>query len=91
MSAIDSAKQLSLSVALLCRMTPWKSHKHNGVVYVNTPSGMIFFEYDKDDAEMFESIPEADAVPIDSGTNRERIIQIVKKIDLFNGQLGVRK
>lgn len=83
--------QLDLAVALLCRMTPWKTGADHAreTVSIETPSGRLCWNFSKENAALFEALPfvECPAENCSNETNRERIMQVVSKMDLFNRQL----
>jgi hypothetical protein len=84
--------QLELAVALLCRMTPWKTGvdtRYGRTVSIDTPSGKVYWDYSKENASLFELLPaiENPAETRSAETNRERITQVIKKMDTFNRQL----
>lgn len=84
--------QLDLAVALLCRMSPWKAgvdNRYGWTVSIDTPSGKLYWDYNKENAALFELLPttENPAEARSVETNKERIMQAIKKMDTFNRQL----
>ena len=84
--------QLDLAVAMLCRMSPWKTgvdNRYGWTVSIDTPSGRLYWDYSKENAALFELLPtiENPAETRSVETNRERIMQVIAKMDTFNRQL----